>query len=349
MISCIVCTARNNFPIIGLPDIHVLQPTLYSLEKQTFRDFELIIVDALHPAKREWIESHKWSFPVKYVPVHPNHRFWLDRKRWNVCGQLNSGILYAEGELLCRLDDCCELPADYLQQIWDGYQSGYFPLAMHVRYLEGKPARFDEEYREKGYEAKYAQFIEKEGRFEILKRLYGEEGVVRDTRYPTVKAKGGRMIAPKEWYYGYSSMSLEAALKINGYNELFDGDKGQEDQECGLRLWLAGYKGMFLLDMNLQVMEHEHLPIPEEVIARDQGNIKCNYALYLLNERRGRWRANSERLTDEELEFVRTESLKPPCSPTPNFYIDNCRGALFDLWINNQNVFDLREERLLIG
>lgn len=196
-----------------------------SLEKQTYRNFELIIVDALHPQKREWIEEREWSFPIKYVGVHPNHRFWLDRGRWNVCGQLNTAILHAEGELLARLDDCSEFDGNYLQRCWKGYGEGYFPLAMHIRYLEGKPAKVNREYMEKGYEANYSQTLEKDSRAQLLKRMYGEEGLVRDTRFPAVEKHGGRMLAYVGWYYGYSTVSLQAALKINGFDENFDGDK----------------------------------------------------------------------------------------------------------------------------
>ena len=93
MISCILCTARNDYPIIGLDNMFIFEPTFRSLEKQTFRDFELIVVDALYPKRKEWIEKHEWSFPVKYVPPHSNHRFWLDRGLWNVSGMLNTALL----------------------------------------------------------------------------------------------------------------------------------------------------------------------------------------------------------------------------------------------------------------
>lgn len=348
-ISVIMATARPDYPIIGQPEVRLLVPTIKSLSDQTFKDFEFILVDALH-SRREPYDFSKLSFPVKHVPVHPNHRFWLDRGRWNVCGQLNTGILHAEGELLVRIDDCSEFGEDFLQRFWDGYQKGFFPMAMHIRYLDGKPAKVDKEYMEKGYEAQRPFLYQRlePDRNEILRRIYGEEGLVRDTRYPIVKAKGGHMIAPPEWFYGYSSLSLEAALKVNGFNELFDGDKGQEDQEMGMRLSMAGYSDMFLLDEEHQVIEHEHEAIPADIITRNVRPIKCNYAIFLLNRSKGRWKANSELLMEEDLEFIREESLRPPCSPRPNFYQDDCQGELFDLWAQNVNIFDLREERLLV-
>jgi len=344
MISCILCTARHDFPIIGLPSIHVFEPTLLSLEKQTFRDFELIIVDALYPERKEWIEQIKWSFPIKYVPVHEYHRFWLDHKRWNVCGQLNSAILQCEGDLVVRIDDCSEFEPDFLQKFVQGYQNGYFPLAMHTRYRNGSQAYYNEAYRQEGYD--FAR-EDPENR-KILSRIYNEGNPVRDTRWSIVEKQGGHMMAPQDWFYGYSSFTLEAALKINGFNELFDGDKGQEDQEFGLRLWMAGYKNMFRLDTNHWVIEHEHEPIPEQIVARDEKNVKCNYAIYLLNQMKNRWRANSELLTEDDLEFIIGETLKPPCSPRNGMYQDDCKGELFKLWTSHQPIFNLREERLSI-
>lgn len=343
-ISVILPTARNDYPLQGLPSIHIFEPTFHSLEDQTFKDFELIVVDALWPAKREWIEARDWSFPIKYVPVHPNHRFWLDRKRWNVCGALNTALIHAEGNLIVRVDDCSEFKEDFLHRYWEGYQREYFPMAMHTRYRNGKQAYYNEKYRKSGYD-----FVREEpDRKKILDKIYDEGDPIRDTRWKIVESRDGSMIGPPQWFYGYSSLSLEAALKVNGFNELFDGDKGQEDQEMGLRLSMAGYNGLFLLDVNHWVIEHEHGPISLDVVEKDKRNIKCNYAIFLLNRRERRWRANSEKLTEEDLDFIRAESLKPPCSPRPNFYHEDCQGELFDLWASNQPIFDLREERLSI-
>jgi len=349
-ISVLLCTARGSHPIIGQPDRHVLEPTLTSLEKQSFKDFELVIIDSLYPEKRDWIDSHSWSYPVKYRPVMEGHDFWLRRKRWNVAGALNSAIIHSDGHLLTRVDDCSEFDRDYLNRVWKAYGEGYFLLGMHKRYRYGEPAKVDENYLEEGYEAKYSKTLEPKSRKALLMRMYGRNGLVRDTRFPYVEAHGGRMTAYENWYYGYSTMSMEAALKINGYDERFDGQKSQEDQDAGLRLQMAGYRNMFLLDVNHTVIEHEHLPIPEEVVARDQKPIVCNYALYQLNKSKRWHRANSHKLSEEDLEYIRNETLQPPCSPHPDFYHGGCRGELWEEWVNhaNSNLFDIREERLYI-
>jgi len=343
-ISIIMPTARSDYSIIGLPNTHFLEPTIKSLKKQTFKDFEFILVDGLYD-KRPNLLSSKFPFPVKHVPIHPNHRFWFNRKRWFVCAALNTGIIHAEGELLVRIDDCSQFEADYLEKFWNGYQSGFFPLAMHIRYFKGKPARANIKYLNQVYQKRHPNISDTE-RTEMLHRLYGDKGLVRDTRWAVVEKNGGKMIAPINWYYGYSCVSLEAALKVNGYDELFDADKSLEDVDFGSRLEMAGYKNMFLLDVNHSVIEHEHEPVPENVVAKNAKPIKCNYAIYLLNRKKRRWRANTDKLTAQDLEFIRQESLKPPCSPKPDCYADNCQGKLFKLWSENQPIFNLRSEKL---
>lgn len=346
MISVIIPTARDDYPIIGMPDVFVLEPTFKSLEKQKFRDFEVIVVDALYPDKKEWIDSRKWSFPVKYVPPHPNHSFWVNRGLWGVAGMLNSAILHAEGDLIVRMDDCSEaLDDEYLSKFWDLYLSGYFPMAMHVRYHGGQPARVNDDYLNNGYEAKYA-IMPNEDREQLLKILYGENGIIRDTRWATVE-KAGQLIAPPEWFYGYSSFSLDAALRINGFNELLDGQKGLEDVDFGIRLNMAGYKDVLLLSKDLWVIEHEHLPCKID----SPIPFKCNYGIIQYSIDKNLYVANTSTMDRNDCDFIKNK-ICPSC---PNyircknemlggrFYIDN---DLFDIWIRNQSVFDIRSERL---
>ena len=358
-ISIILPTARDNYSIIGLPNIHIFQPTINSLKNQSFKDFELIIIDALYHLRPKLFQGEpfredKLPFRVKHIPIEHNdrfnHRFWMDNRRWNVCGTLNTGIIHAEGKLLVRIDDCSEFESGYIKKFWEGYQSGYWPMAMHIKYLEGKPAYLNHEYRKKGYESSTSVNYGCKNSFEhnkddILRKVYGEGGLIRDTRYDTVKKEGGKKIGPHEWYYGYSSVPLKAALKVNGYDELFDADKSLEDTDMGSRLEMAGFKDKFLLDINHQVVEHEHLPIAENLVNKDIKPIKCNYAIYLNNRKRNRWKANSSTLSEKDIKHIRKESLKSPCSPTSNFYDNNCKGRMFDMWVKNQPLFDLKEER----
>lgn len=344
-ITVIIPTAREDFNIIGLPDTHILGPCIKSLRKQTFRDFEIVVADALIDRRPNMFNGkpfHGLPFPVKHVPVHPNHRYWLDQRRWNVCGTLNTGIIHSEGELLVRVDDCSEFDEGYLQRFWDGYESGYFPMAMHTRYLGGKQAYHGDEYRATRARYGYPAY---EGAEAALLENFENGAPIRDTRWPIVETAGGRAIATEDQFYGYSSFSMEAALKVNGFNEMLDGQKSLDDVDFGMRLVTAGYAKMFLLSTENKVIEHEH-SLVSDIIDFSLLPIVCNYAVMRMFRAKGWYRANDRRLNEEDLEYIREESLKPPCSGRA--HADDCRGALFDLWASNPPIFDLRTERLEI-
>jgi hypothetical protein len=351
-----MATARDNYPIIGQPKLHMLKPTIDSLKTQSFKSMEFIVVDALYNKRPRLFQgdpfnSNKLPFRVKHVPVHKDHRYWIDRKRWNVCGQLNTALMHCQGELIVRIDDCCEFDSEFINKFWDGYECGFFPGAMHIRFINGKPARLDGEYGKMGSETNIPAHssIDKDSRDKLLHRIYGENGLIRDLRYDIVKKNGGRMVGPHNWFNGYSSMPLEIALKLNGYDENLDGDKGLEDIDCGSRIEMAGHKGKFVMDINHQVIEHEGGALARELFDTSAKPIKCNYTIYLLNRKKHRYRANTGKLSGDDIDFVRQESFRVPCIAEgidkTHFYDEDCRGNEFETWMFRQPVFDLKEER----
>ena len=205
----------------------------------------------------------------------------------------------------------------------------------------------DREAEVKKAEAKHHQpQVEKEQVLKILSEVYPDGSPIRDSRWHSVETAGGRLTAEKDQFYGYSGFSLDAALKVNGFDELLDGDASQMDVDFGIRLWMAGYQKMFLLDKDIWVIEHEHQSLSSRVIDLPCENIKCNHAVMLNSMNRNHWRAHSYELTEEELEEIVAETLRPPCSPNQGMYQDDCKGSLFKLWKEHKPIFNLREERL---
>lgn len=349
-ISVILPTARESYQVmLGLPNMHMLYPCIESLKKQTFKDFEFIIVDCLFEHRNEYFSD--LPFPIKHVPLHPNHRFWLEQKRCCAAEAVNTGIIHAGGELIVKVDDCCQFDSAYLEKIWEVYRSGYFPLSLYTKYRGGEQAYYTKEFRREEIDqcSKAGAIYEKvQQKQEQRLKLYGDGGEVRDSRWNQVVEKG-RMIAPVNWFYGYSSFSRKAALVVNGFDETFDGDQAATlvDVDMGLRLAMAGYHNKFLLDKDIWVIEHEHNPVSPRVVEPGCGNIKCNYAIMIMNKRKNRWRANQHRFTEEELQFIREESLRPPCQWNPHQYVDNCQGEMFKLWANSTQIFDLRGETIV--
>ena len=339
-ISIILPTARESYGVmLGMEDTHILAPLMESLKIQTYKNFELIVVDGLYEYRKNMFEGEPFcasdnDFPIVHIPVDSNHRFWLDRKRGFAAGAMNTGIIHARGELIVKIDDCCQFGEDYLQRIWDYYsKQGLFVLSLYTKYNAGEQAYYTDE------------IMKMKPKYEPGK-TYDEKTMVRDSRWETVH-KFGTMLGHKNWFYGYSSFSTEAALLVNGFDETFDGDEYVTlvDVDMGIRLWNAGFVNKFILDKDIWVIEHCHKRISERVVAMGCGNIKCNHAIMIRNDQLNRWKANSFVFTKEDLEFIKAQTLRPPCQWKKDTFIDNCEGPLFEEWAKRNHIFNLREER----
>ena len=343
-ISIICATARPDYPMIDLPEVHQFTPLLESLEKQTFTDFELIISDVFH--KKRSYDFSKYSFPVKHID--PNEFSWaLKKGLWALQDGFNWGLVHAEGELLLWFGDCCELVNnDSLQIWWDWYLKGFYALALVVYYKGNQPFLIDE-----AIEAATARARAGGGTgAEDIKKLVEEgymKNVLRDSRWKYVEdSPNGVFKCGGSLFYGYSSSSLDDMLKVNGYDSNFDGSRALTDVECGLRLERLGCQ--FVLDKRLWLVERAHQPILAEVLwgTPEKGCFRSNYSLMILNQRKKRVKANDYRLTKEELEWI-VEHGTYWSIPRPEE--GSYRHQQLMDWYNNPPMYDLRTLRLEHG
>lgn len=346
-ISVNYVTARPTYGAMIDFDTHLLDPTLRSLKRQTFKDFEFVCVDLLYEKRPKMLEecmnTNELSFPFKHLSAKPD--WWLENGLWSGATPRNKGIAVADDdvELIVILDDCCEFGSDFLQQFWDWYQKGYFAMALTFYNMGGKPLYYNKKTKKQIVESQVRDL--KEGYSEALDKVHMEGERFRDSRWTFVEQFGGVFYAPPQMYYGYSAVSMEAILKVNGYDENLDGDKPLIDVDLGLRLGLIGYR--FVLDRNLTVIENSHHAIPSEVLWWDGGTIKSNYNIVRLNQQKQRWKANSERLSREEVEWILTHRY-PEEKHIPVYKPESRQHQLLMEWANqHQHIFDLRELRLL--
>ncbi|MDG6925597.1 MAG: glycosyltransferase [Nitrososphaerota archaeon] len=341
-VSVVLCTARDDHCLVDLPDVHLFTPTVVSLQKQTFRDFELIVVDALQSQREGFFRNV--GFPVKHIP--PKASPFASNGMWAVCNAMNTALLHAEGELIVKVDDASQFAPGYLQRIWNWYSIGLFPLSL-VRYRRGgATVRFDDSARSyylsqmgNAAEAEYGNLAKE--KLDTLETLYGKGNAIDDSRLPYMKESFA--VAPWNWVYGYVAAPLELFLDLNGYDEAFDGKKSLEDVDLGLRAYNMGHKDSFILEKGLWAEENFHSLVSERVVWSRARPAMCNYAILRLHENQKVTRANTRRFTSQELSFLKKESQKTPCSHSGGADYD--LGEAFRFWAENVPVFDLKTMR----
>lgn len=310
LISVLLCTVRDSHAYIEQPEWHTLGKVVEDLSQQTFKDFELIIVDGISER-----QSDNWQFAeVATTRVPPRETLWTRNKKVAISTYRNTGIALARGELIVNLDDCCELPPNYLEAFARAWtQHGVALAALWPESGDSRPA-----------------------------------GVVQAPGY----------------VFGFGSYPLELALKLNGYDEAYDGGQGLEDVDWSTRCFQAGLKqGLFHIE-GFRI--HPQSAHDMRAIDVEQPLAKCcNLAYYTQRIQHPVTVANVKSLYRSP---VRLESLVGPCHllrdeslcgyhndgrgcPYLNRDWVRQRSALQEEFLQHENwpVVSLREEREKAG
>lgn len=196
---------------------------LQSLKEQTFPhdDFEYIIIDGYYHNRKDDVLSliHKFEvdFPVLYLPDKPCR--WRGQRPC-ISNARNTALIFAKGQYIVQTDDCTKMPNDWIEK--------------HLLYLE-KDLEKEKRYIVAGSWIGYQFTTEDEHGIE---GCYGPE--YRSTIIKEPKEVGAG------WFYGHNcSYPLEPILDINGFDEILDGEMGQEDIDLAIRLERQGYKVMY--------------------------------------------------------------------------------------------------------
>lgn len=178
------------------------------LAVQTFPagEMELVAVDGVHPWRSDALTGV--GYPFRTVHVLPRDTPMVRDRRCAISAYKNTAIIHARGELLITVDDCGVIGPEYVERTW---------LAWAER-----------------RECLSAFYVNQSGReADSRTSCLGVDG-------KCVGPLGGNFGNPP--MYGFAAFPLEAALAVNGYDELFDGSQGLEDVDMGHRLQQAGYR-----------------------------------------------------------------------------------------------------------
>lgn len=351
--SMIIATGRVSYgAMLGQPEEHLLGPTLRSLEAQTFRDFELIIVDScfrFRDIAKEIESLGNWSFPWRVT--HPES-YWLEQGMWALQNAFNRGFKISTGEFVFFCGDCCEFPPHVLEEAAVFVDRGLSPHLLCVykhsnrlKLLTGEPSQW----------ASLNEFpVEKWTPPEIL----------CDSRWTYIRARhGASQVDRAHWdlCYGYSGIRRDDFLYVNGYDENFDGDKSLGDVEIGSRLSMAGRWSMYL-NRRLYCYEHSHceldrraFPIktgpanePEKAIHDAASSqirtvtVRSNYDLIYIMRRLGIWRGNSTRYSEADMKrSIQSEEKNLAGWPKFSFTDDDPSWQYQKHWMEHPSIFEL--------
>lgn len=321
-ISYLQITARSDYPTMGRLDLHLWEPTLQTLAKQEFKDFEFIVIDVFYHDRPNYFKEHNYGLKIKHLPAKPNP--WNEFGLCQTCHQFNKGIIHADGELLFTDADSSMLPPALMGNLWQHYKDGYFVslgFGADLTYVEG-----DEKYRN----MLVRKQLKPDGKYEwvwggqpIPERApvptdwysflgYKGEKVTIDFRYTQLFEGNDKKLAviPPNWYYGISTISLEAALKLNGYDQNLDGDSVLSDVDLGYRLNMAGYNNLVMCRDSFVIEAYAGIGWHPSMKSRIE--IKCNYGLMINNRLSQRYRANTP-LSNADIDFIMNNICKKAC------------------------------------
>ncbi|HBG46962.1 MAG TPA: Chondroitin polymerase [Deltaproteobacteria bacterium] len=202
-----------------------LKLCMRALERQTFRDFEVIIADdGSGPEVREWLDSYAPFFPVKHI--------WQEDKGFRKCRILNRAILESGGEYIIFLDADCVVAKDFIEAHWKRRKEGAFlggrRVMMGRRLSEGVTfemvdnGSFDGPTLWGAYQSLSGRIKYYEESLRILSRIRGE--------------------APFSLLGCNFSVHRKDILSVNGFDEEYETRGGGEDTDISHRLKAAGFK-----------------------------------------------------------------------------------------------------------
>lgn len=355
-------TARTDFPYLGRPDLHVFEPTLEAFKQQTMTDFEWVVVDGLWHKRKDFFKDLDLPFNVKHVPLQPN--VWYDKGFPGISTQYNKGIIHADGDLLFFTGDSYMVQPRFMERLWENYQNGYFSLAWY--FFDNTYSRPSKHLAPKEKEEFDIAYPGQTGKAPVKYDVLGYSGrrVSIEHRYLETFGKHDydKVSAPWQWWFGCSSASLEAMLKINGFDQNFDGDRMLLDCDVGSRLELAGYGPRFALFRDIYLIRcATDINKWNPEIQKDHVTIKCNYGLMWYSRFYNRYRANDLFLLDCDVDWIKNVFCEKHCpirelcarehpwqfpfEHKAGYPGHNSSKRWFDFWKNHQAIIDLEEER----
>lgn len=202
-----------------------LKLCMLSLERQTFRDFEVIIADdGSKPEVGDWLKAYKPFYPVKHL--------WQEDLGFRKCRMLNRAILESASEYIVFLDADCVLARDFLQAHWENRKENVF--------LGGRRVMMDIE-TSKGIGSGMVErgYFDGPTLWGLYHSLRGRFRYYEETLRPLNKLRKKSRFNLLGCNFSIHKADLFA---VNGFDEDYEHRGGGEDTDISYRLKAAGKK-----------------------------------------------------------------------------------------------------------
>ena len=126
MLTVGMFTARDGYCMPGKPSVHIFDYLIDSLLLQTYKEFELVIADALYEQRKDYFKYKKYPFEIRHVPMKKN--LWLDNGYVAISASRNTCLMHARGDSVMLIGDAVALNPDCIEnavKLFDEYDATY--------------------------------------------------------------------------------------------------------------------------------------------------------------------------------------------------------------------------------
>lgn len=202
-----------------------LRLCLLSLERQTFKNFEVIIADdGSGPEVSDWLKKYNAPFSVNYL--------WQEDKGFRKCRILNKSIQQSKSDYIVFIDADCILSKDFLYGHWRNHEKGIF--------LGGRRVLIAKEYAKK-----ITPNMVRKGKFDgvtlwgIYHVLLGNLKYYEEAWRPLHYIRGKIFFNLMGCNFSVHKSDLSI---VNGFDEEYEHRGGGEDTDISFRLNAAGFR-----------------------------------------------------------------------------------------------------------
>lgn len=230
--------------------IDYLRLVLAGFERQTFRNYEIIIAD--DGSKEEAVEeieklSRKTSFPLIHI--------WHEDNGFRKNKILNRAILSSNSEYLIFIDGDCVPHREFVNE--------HISLCAPKKCLTGRRVNLSEKFTQKLNEEKVRKgYLENSLHLMIIDGLFGKSDYVERGFYVKNKFLRKYLNNKKRGLLGCNfSLHKEDILAINGFDERYELPSIGEDSDVQFRLGLIGVDIVSISNIAVQYHLYHKLQI----------------------------------------------------------------------------------------